>query len=60
MDSKSTKSAFLTHSEALNFDVYELLHFFKAEIYQINKIQCPKNFKKDSFSTPTFTKIDFA
>ena len=38
-DSRSAKSAILTHLEALNFDLDELLHFLKAEIYQINKIQ---------------------
>ena len=38
-DFKSTKSAILTHLEALNFNVYECLHFLKAEIYQIGKIQ---------------------
>ena len=29
-DSKSAKSAILTHLEALNFDFYEFLHFLKA------------------------------
>ena len=28
-------------------DFYEFLHFMKAEIYQINKIQCPKIAKKE-------------
>ena len=37
-DSRSAKSAFLPHVQALNFDFY-LLHFLKAEMYQINKIQ---------------------
>ena len=37
-DSRIAKSAILTHLEALNFDFYEFLRFFKAEIYQINKI----------------------
>ena len=37
-DSKSAKTAILTHKEALKCDFYELLHFLKAEIYQINKI----------------------
>ena len=31
-DSRSAKSAILTHLEALNFDLYEFLHFLKAEI----------------------------
>ena len=33
-DSISVKSAILTHSVALNFDFYEILHFYKAEIHQ--------------------------
>ena len=37
-----SKSAVLVHLGALNFDFYEFLHFLKAEIYQINKIQGPK------------------
>ena len=40
-NSRSVKSAILTHLEAMNFDFYEFLHIFKAEIDQINKIQCP-------------------
>ena len=39
-DSRSAKSAILTHLEALNSDFYAFLHFLKPEIYQINKIQC--------------------
>ena len=35
----SAKSAISTHLEALNFDFYAFLHFFEAEIHQINKIQ---------------------
>ena len=37
----SAKSIILTHLEGLNFDSYEFLHFLKAEIDQINKIQSP-------------------
>ena len=37
-DSRSAKSAILTHLETLNFDLYEFLHFLKAETYQINTI----------------------
>ena len=33
-DSRSAKSAILTHLEALNFDFYEFLHFLKAEFNQ--------------------------
>ena len=45
-DSRSVKSAILTQLEALNFDFYELLHFLKVEIYQINKIQSPPKMTK--------------
>ena len=41
-DSKNAKLAILTHLEALNFDFQEFLHFLKAVIYQIDKIQSPK------------------
>ena len=37
-DSRSAKSAVVTHLEVLNFAFYENLHFLKAEIYQSNKI----------------------
>ena len=37
----SAKSAILTHLEALYLDLYVFLHFLKAEIDQINKIQSP-------------------
>ena len=40
-DSRSAKSVTFTHLEALNSDFHEFLHFLKAEIYQINKIQSP-------------------
>ena len=40
-ESRRAKSAILTHLEALNCDLYEFLHFLKAEAYQINKIQSP-------------------
>ena len=36
-DSISAESAVLTHFEPLKFDFYEFFHFFKAEMYQINK-----------------------
>ena len=39
-DSRRAKCAILTHLEALDFHFYEFLHFLKAEIDQINKIQC--------------------
>ena len=37
-DSRSAKSAILTHLEALDFDFHEFSHFWKAEVYQIIKI----------------------
>ena len=37
-DSTNAKSAISTHFDVLNFACYEILHFLKAEIYQINKI----------------------
>ena len=48
-DSRSAKSAILTHLEALNFDFNEFLHFLKAEFYQINQIQSSKNVKMAIF-----------
>ena len=38
----SAKSAILRHLGALIFYFNEYLHFLKAQICQINKIQCPK------------------
>ena len=40
-DSWSAKSDILPHLDALNFDIYEFLHFLKAEIHQIMEIQSP-------------------
>ena len=50
-DARIAKSAIFTHLEVLNFDFYAFFHFLKAEIYQINKVQCPKNDKNSSFGT---------
>ena len=58
-DSRSAKCAILTHLEALNLYFHDFLHFLKAGIDQINKIQSPKNGKNDSFGTSRFSKIDF-
>ena len=44
-DSRSTKSAILTHLEALYFDFNEFWHILKAEICLINKIQTSKSLK---------------
>ena len=56
-ESRNAKSAILSHLQALNFDLYEFLHFLKAEIHQIYR--APKNGKNGSFATSTFCKIDF-
>ena len=37
---------------------YEFL-YLNGELYQINKIQSPKNGKNGSFSTSRLSKIDF-
>ena len=58
-DSRSAKPATLTHSEALNLDFYDILHFWKDEIYQINKIQNPYNCKKYNFRTSRFSESHF-
>ena len=57
--SRSEKFAFITHLEALNFDLYEILHFLKTEIYQIIEIHRLKNGKNASFRTSSVCKIDF-
>ena len=36
---RSAKSASSTYLEALNYNFHEFLHFLKAKIYQINKVQ---------------------
>ena len=57
---REIKSAISTHLEALNFDFNEFLHFFNAEIYQVNKIQSPKNGKNGNFyMISRFSKFDF-
>ena len=56
-DFRSAKSATLTHSESLNFDFYEVLHFLKSEIYQINIIQRTKSGKNCNFRPSKFPKL---
>ena len=41
-DSRSEKSAILRHLEALNFDFYDILHFFKDTISKLAKFRAPK------------------
>ena len=53
-DSRSSKSATLTHLGALNFGFQEFLYFLKAEVYRINKMA-----KDSSFRTSKFCKIEF-
>ena len=48
-DSKSAKSAILSQRDALNFDSYAFMQFWKAENYQINNIQSLWNCKKRQF-----------
>ena len=57
-DSRSTKSSSLTFLEAL-IEFHEFLHFFKAEIYQINKTQSPQMCKNSSFSNYRLFNVDF-
>ena len=58
-DSTSAKSAILTHLVVLNFALYEISHFLKEEIYQINKIQSLKKGKNRNFRIWRVSKIDF-
>ena len=44
------KSAIVTHLQALNFNFDDFLHFFKAEIYQIDKIEALKMAKMAYFA----------
>ena len=41
------------------FLFYEFLHFLKAEIYQMTKIQSPKNGKNGSIRPFRYIKLDF-
>ena len=56
-DSWRAKSAILSHLEALNFDILLILHFLKAEIYQMNKNHSPWNGKKGIFCTSRIHKL---
>ena len=58
-ESRSAKSAVLTHLEVLNFDSYKILHFLKAELGKLAKFIAPKIAKKGTYRTFRFTKIDF-
>ena len=41
------------------YDFHEFLHFLKAEIYPICKIQTLENDKDSSYRTSRISKIDF-
>ena len=47
--------------KAMNFDFDEFLHFLKAEIYQMNKIQSPTAHKAKLtvLETSRFFRVDF-
>ena len=57
--SRSAKSAILAHSEALNFDFYEFLHFLKAEIYHLTKFIALKWQMMAVFTTFAVSEISF-
>ena len=48
-ESRSAKSAILTHLEALNFDFCEFLNFLEANVYPNQKFISPK-IEKMAFS----------
>ena len=41
---------------ALNYDIHEFLHILKTEIYPINKLQSPNNWKNGKFRNFKFSK----
>ena len=59
-DSRSAKSAILTHSEALNFDFNEISHFLKAEISKLKYNLESLKWQKRAFLEllHRFSKID--
>ena len=57
VDSRSAKFAILTHLKALNFDFYECLHFWEAEIDQTNNFRASEIAKKGSFRIYRSSKI---
>ena len=48
-NSKSAKSAILTHLKALNYDFHEFLQSLQAEIYQKLKFRASKSAKMADF-----------
>ena len=58
-DSRSAKSAILTHLEALNFDLYEFCTFRRLNLTNLTKIIAPNIVKTAMSRTSRFSKIDF-
>ena len=58
-DSRSAKSAFFTHLEALNLILMNFLLFLKGEIDQINNTRSPKVAEKSDLALQESSKIDF-
>ena len=56
-DSRSAKSDFLTHLEALNFGFYEFMHILKTEIYHQKTIFRAPKMTKTALSR--FSKFNF-
>ena len=59
LDSRSAKSAILTHLEALNYVIYDLLHFLRLKLTKLTKSKAQMMVKKGSFRTSRSSKIDF-
>ena len=58
-DCRSAKSTMWTHSEDLNFGIYEFLHFLRLKLTKSTKFRTPKMAKNDRFRFSRFSKIDF-
>ena len=56
-DSTSAKSAISTNLETLNFAIYEIMHFLKAEIYPNEKFRAPKIAKMALFKILNSLKL---
>ena len=58
-DFRGAKSAIFAHLEALYFSFCKIVHFLKAETYQINRFRASKLSKNGSFCSNRFSKIEF-
>ena len=56
-ENRVSKSVFLPHLEALNFDFYEFLHFFMVEIVRLTKFKAPKMAKTAVFEFQDSPKL---